>query len=346
MENYSCHYATKNTSFIDTAVELKALGIKNYMFFLRLYDPALSNVNPHDPTLTDDIKLRIMNECIRNPWYYLRECVKFPAAGLVGDGVPFELHRGNLATIFCTLNNINHYSIFSSHNLRRASYLAMMSWFVSFGTVNTSIAYIDQTFEDAANNVSRTKDIIDLLPAFMQKSFSEFPGNLVNPLMANNIRSKAAPQDVHGAENYGRSIVEPIQFFNEIEHTNFNKILLAASAPSYYSAAKNAERNKSFHCRIISTSIGDPQSQLSNDMLELIRDCAVWQESLYDVTLESINLHLDNASTQNMFYIEYRYDQMRKDQTWYENMCKMYFNDDLKIDRELHLKRTYNLRLS
>lgn len=69
---------TKNISFIQTSVDLKRLGIKNHMFFLKLYDPSLRGVDPHSPTLTDDQIIRIINECIINPWFYLREVARVP----------------------------------------------------------------------------------------------------------------------------------------------------------------------------------------------------------------------------------------------------------------------------
>ena len=52
------HYNTKNVSFLKVAKILKDKGIKNYAFFLVLYDESLADVDPYDENLTDDQKNR------------------------------------------------------------------------------------------------------------------------------------------------------------------------------------------------------------------------------------------------------------------------------------------------
>ena len=70
------HYNTKNVSFLKVAKILKDKGIKNYAFFLVLYDESLADVDPYDENLTDDQKNRIIIECTKNPWYFLDRTVK------------------------------------------------------------------------------------------------------------------------------------------------------------------------------------------------------------------------------------------------------------------------------
>ena len=42
------HYNTKNVSFLKVAKILKDKGIKNYAFFLVLYDDSLADVDPYE----------------------------------------------------------------------------------------------------------------------------------------------------------------------------------------------------------------------------------------------------------------------------------------------------------
>jgi hypothetical protein len=65
-------YNTKNSSFTRMSILLRRMGIKNYYFFLVLFDRTLQGVDPHSSNLTTDQKLRIMYECKRNFWYWLR----------------------------------------------------------------------------------------------------------------------------------------------------------------------------------------------------------------------------------------------------------------------------------
>ena len=72
---------TKNLSFIQTSKDLANLGVKNNKFFLKLYDKELLGVNPYSPSITQEQIKRIIIECVRNPWYYLRELARIPASG-------------------------------------------------------------------------------------------------------------------------------------------------------------------------------------------------------------------------------------------------------------------------
>lgn len=94
-----------NKSFLRVAKDLKTLGIKNYYFMLEIYDISLISVNPfaHDKdgrtTLTRDQISRVMTECARNPWYFLREVSRIPDQG--GTSVPYKANRGNIAQAWC-----------------------------------------------------------------------------------------------------------------------------------------------------------------------------------------------------------------------------------------------------
>ena len=79
-----------NPSFLQTAAELKALGIKNYYFMLEIKDPRVLNINPFKPKLTvDEIKI-MMTECVLNIWYFIRCIARIRSqAGTVQYG----LHR-------------------------------------------------------------------------------------------------------------------------------------------------------------------------------------------------------------------------------------------------------------
>ena len=62
------HKSTTNKSFLDMHYYLKERGIQNNDFFLALMDPGLAGVDPRDPNLTPQMKVRILNECRYNYW--------------------------------------------------------------------------------------------------------------------------------------------------------------------------------------------------------------------------------------------------------------------------------------
>ena len=75
------HYKTKNTSFLKVHLFLKKKGVKNNAFFLELYDETLEDIDPFDyDNLTEETKQRILIECSKNFWYFIRECVRISAS--------------------------------------------------------------------------------------------------------------------------------------------------------------------------------------------------------------------------------------------------------------------------
>ena len=113
---------TKNTSFLKTCNVLKTLGIKNYKFPLTLYDPKLMGVDPYDPTLSEEMKARVIVELRQNYWYFIREVVHIPVPG--GFNV-YGLHRGNVALSWCLINNLN--SITNKHWKRNSGGIICVS---------------------------------------------------------------------------------------------------------------------------------------------------------------------------------------------------------------------------
>lgn len=96
---------TSNKSFLQVAKDLKCLGIKNFYFMLEIIDTSLIGVDPYAENLTRDQVSRIMTECTRNMWYYLREVCRIPSPG--GVPVPYKANRGNIAQSWCMLHGID-----------------------------------------------------------------------------------------------------------------------------------------------------------------------------------------------------------------------------------------------
>lgn len=59
---------TTNQSFMKMHYFLRARGIKNNKFFLLIYDAGLMGVDPRDPHLPPQMKLRVLKECMTNFW--------------------------------------------------------------------------------------------------------------------------------------------------------------------------------------------------------------------------------------------------------------------------------------
>lgn len=93
---------TKNKSFLDAYKILKSNGVNNNRFHLVLFDKGLVGVDPHDPNLDKDIQVRIIKECQKNIWYFLREVIKVRIQG--GGYTPLKINVAGLAQIVCMIN--------------------------------------------------------------------------------------------------------------------------------------------------------------------------------------------------------------------------------------------------
>ena len=74
-------FDTSNASFIAMASILRRKGVKNWAFFLKLYDEDLVGVDPYDENLSNEYRLKIIMECKKNMWYFIREVMRIPAPG-------------------------------------------------------------------------------------------------------------------------------------------------------------------------------------------------------------------------------------------------------------------------
>ena len=97
---------TTNISFLDAVLLAREMGIPNYYAPLEIVDTSLcdidlTKVNPEtgEPTLTAEEKVRVINECKKNPWYYFREVLRL--------NIPEENRISFVASLFTRLKNLD-----------------------------------------------------------------------------------------------------------------------------------------------------------------------------------------------------------------------------------------------
>lgn len=351
------HTNTKNLSFIQTAKDLRLLGIKNYGFFLRLYDPDLLDVDPFDPTLTKEQIAKIAYECTINPWYFLRECARIPEQGGAtgpGSGSMFRLHRGNLAACWCVIHCIDLYLVIPRQCFKTHSMLAMLNWAYLFGTSNSVFNFSNKTQKDSDDNLRKMKDQKDVLPIYMQQKYNietndmgeikQVTGinnvrTMVNPLNGNRVDSKPSATTEEKADGIGRGNSAPIQFYDEVEFTSYMGTIIKAAGPAYVRAAENAKKNGAIYCRIFITTPGNIDSQPVKDTIATRENAAIFTERLYDMTKEEVDDFMATNSRNGILYIEFNYKQIGMDEEWYQKVCSVLEWDKIKIKREVLLER-------
>ena len=345
---------TCNLSFLQVAQDLKSLGIKNNMFFLRLYDKGLQGIDPHGPitVMSPELCQRIMAECIRNPWYYLREVCRIPDQGN-SKGIPYKLNRANLAATWCFVNNIDHYLTIPRQIGKTQSILANLTWAYLFGTTNSSFAFFATSQELASENLERLKMQRELLPPYLRlrqdcvidavlgTKDNEIDNirKIYNPLTKNTIVTKAKATSKESAVKLGRGNTLPITYMDEAEFINYIDEIMMASGPAYSTAAANAERNGAAYCRILSSTPGDLDSPAGQAAQKILDKTCRWSEQFYDLGPEKAKEIIAANAENNIVYIEYSYKQLGLGEEWFRKLCKLVNGDPTAIKRELLLQR-------
>ena len=162
---YILDIETSNSSFIQMASLLRRKGVENWGFFLKLYDEDLQGIDPYDPNLSQQLKFKIIMECKKNLWYFIREVMRIPAPG---DPMRFKLHRGNLALLWACSNNIPVYEILPRQHGKTWAVISYALWTFNYASDYTNMLFMNKQLGDSQLNLKRLKDARELLPDYLR----------------------------------------------------------------------------------------------------------------------------------------------------------------------------------
>lgn len=356
-------FGTSNNSFLQLAVDLRTLGVKNWAFMLELKDPSLISINPYSVdkktgrcNLTKDQIERVITECTRNPWYYLREVARIPDPGNP-NGVPYKANRGNIAQVWCLLHGIDSWLNLPRQQGKTQSALAIINWGYSYGTSDTSIIFVNKQQPDAKTNLQRTKDQIDLLPEYLRfESFmDDETGKVVkaiknattlrHPVTKTSIIVRAGAGSPEKAVSLGRGLTAPIIHYDEVEFTDYIELIVDNSLSTYETAARASKDNGSLYGRIFTSTPGDLDSKAGKGAQLIIDRCVNWNEKMYDMTQEEMEKFANAGNSNGIVYIEFMYYQIGLDKEWLKKFRSKY-TSELTFRREVLLQRLHGSQLS
>ena len=345
--------STTNQSFINMHYILKNLGVKNNRFMLALLDPDLAGVSPYDPNLNQMMKRKILIEVVNNYWYFLREVVRIPSPGIPG-GVPYQLHRGNLALNFCMMYNFNIFMELPRQQGKTMSAICRYLWIYNFGTTDSEITFLNKKMDDSKLNLQRMKDIRDLLPSFLQMDQAySFNNNkkikapstvesIKNPSNRNIVRTAPSARSAILATNLLRGRTLPVLWGDEWAFIPYNEDIYLGAVPAYKTASLNAKRMGKPYGILITTT---PGILTTNEGIAANRrrmNATPFGEAWYDMTYDEIISVLNANEMSNFIYIRYTYQQIGRDEKWFTDICKdLEWNWDA-IRREVLLEWSEN----
>lgn len=341
---------TKNKSFLKMHYWLKSRGIKNNRFFLALYDTDLLNIDPRDPRLNTVWKAKVLNECRRNYWYFIREVVRIPdTGGAVGDGVMYNLDRGNLALNFGFTLNWNMFLELPRQFGKTTSALCWYLWVFNFGTTNSEIMFMNKKHDDSKLNLRRLKDLREALPSYLRmESVIDNTGKrlkptsnvetLSHPINGNKITTKPGANSRAKANGLGRGCTMPMQWYDEYAFILYNKIIYMAATPAFSTASRRAKVNGRPYGILITTTPGDLTTEEGVNANTTRNNATPFNESYYDYSLKELEELRALNTNSNFFYIRFTYQQLGKGDEYFKEMVKDLEKDWSTIKREVLLE--------
>ena len=353
-------FGTANKSFLQTALELKELGVKNYYFMLEIKDPRVANIDPFKPNITKQEVMILMQELKSNIWYYSRAVARIRSdAGIVH----FALHRGLAAAIWCFDKRFDLCLNEPRQTWKTSGTIATICGWAFQLSQNLKMHFFGKESENTKRNLATLKDDIDLLPEWLQfKRYMDVDGKtkktqqsteiLKNKLFNNELIIHPKPTSKAHAQGMARGASAAMLYFDEIEHTPFFDELLSNSAPAFKTAADNARLAGLPFGRIFTTTPGNLDTREGMTTLPIIQSMIPWTEKIYDMTDAEIEdyksaykdqYHADDTKEKtrevvDIFYLEYQYYQVRKSYDWVMEQYKL-SGDKMAIRREILLQR-------
>lgn len=353
-------FGTNNKSFLQTAFELKELGIKNYYFMLEIKNPRIVDIDPFKKNITEQEVAALMQELKSNIWFYSRTVARIRSdAGIVH----FALHRGLAAAIWCFEHRYDLCLNEPRQTWKTSGTIATIAAWAFQLSQNLKMHFFGKESENTKRNLATLKDDIDLLPEWLQ--FKRYMGEdgkakktqqsteiLKNKLFNNELIIHPKPTSKGHAQGMARGASAAMLYFDEIEHTPFFDELLSNSAPAFKTAADNARLAGLPFGRIFTTTPGNLDTREGMTALPIIQSMIPWTERIYDMTEAEIleyksayhdQYHADDSKEKtrevvDIFYLEYQYYQVRKDYQWVMEQYKL-SGDKMAIRREILLQR-------
>jgi hypothetical protein len=259
-------YKTRNSSFLHMRDTLFGLRVKNHSDHLMIHDDKLIGVDPYDPRLTFEMKARVVAECTRNVWYYIREVVRLESGYSYHQ--PFKLNLMNYALIWSFANKLPTVASSCRQQSRTVTLRVLKSYVLRFRPDNCTNQIINDknelTIMDMMNQV-KTPDYLDM--HFMKISEREYENSAIQSVV----------KDIMSVTSY------------QIHPKSMLIIDDAAYNANGYNLLKYFEDEPNLnYWTVIATAACKPNTKISTYVHELITKSQRFVVSMLDMTSEQL----------------------------------------------------------
>lgn len=278
------HIDTKNKSFLDLALLWRDMGVKNHAFPLALVNPALKTIDPFDPELTERERVMVLYECRINPWYFYREVARAPARSGSEPGL-FLANRGNMCLFWTYFNHIFITLIQPRQTGKSLSLDQLVSYLLNIRLRKSNVNLLTKDDNLRRENVKRLKDIIELLPIWMNQMGKEGSKNSENITIAklgNNFNTFLPQSSPARANNTGRGMTTETMLFDEGPFQPLFRISYPAAVASAGAAQDIAKAKNEPYGIICTTTAGKIDDDSGNFFYnELLQTAAHWDDPFF-----------------------------------------------------------------
>lgn len=320
-------YSTMNESFIESAEILKAQGIKNSMFMLELFDKDLADIDPEDPKLSTYMKNKVLTECARNIWYFMREIAKIPTQG--GGSIPTKVSRTTLANIYCYMNDINSYTTTPRQQYSTITQILLVTHEYLFGD-NSNITYRDKNTESNELYAERLQGIISKLPKYI-RNVNTVSGTTLKSLPVGKTRKEIIAE----LNNFSADII----FLNDFEYMKYPMTFHDSLLPVFAPNSMNRKIKGLRSVININSAAGNMEFDEMPQVCSFLDMLCSWSDQYYDLPPFALKGSIEKNSMYSMVYIGFSYRELGLTEEWFSIMSKMLCNKEKSIKRELLLER-------
>lgn len=323
-------FGCKNESFLLTAKELKALGIKNWMMCLEIKYPQLGvqDLDPWDENLSAEDIGKIIIESRDNIWYYFRCVLKIPAKGAPKPYDPL-LTRASHAAIWCYDHSID-FLLDQPRQTHKTTFITgIMTHAFLFDLHNVDIPYLHIKDSRAGDNATMLRDYItDGLPSYMNpwKNDKRPPGvkSIRYEKRKNTVKIISSAESEDKARDKLRGLTLYTAFFDEYEYMPYIASILSGAKPAMHSARENARASGGKCCIMYASTPGNLDTTTGKEAQRIIDKTPRFSEKFYDLTNEELHdLFAGNFDPNDpeskpltIVYIFFNWKQLRKTERW------------------------------
>lgn len=319
--NCSIQWNTSNPSAKRMAGVLRSMGVNNYYFHLALTQPDLDGVDPYDENLDSLTMAKILYECNINYWYFIREVLRVTQHGS-GKTIPYEFNRANLASDFIFFADCDQFRVQPRQTGKTYGTQGKIAYMMYIKGDHLTVGMWTKDTNLLQENVQRLKDIRDSLPwYFVSKSSKDWDRKegVSYAARGNYYRTFTAATSERDAPKLGRGGSYAIEHFDEIAFIKYNH-LTVPSAIAAMGEASTAARASGIPAPIVyTTTAGDPATPEGMYALNIATRGLEFSEKFYDCKDQAeLKELLCSRSSNRVFYIEYSYQQLGRNESWYQ----------------------------